>query len=144
MNAEALDFPSESFDLVFGSGVLHHLNLESAYSGIARVLRPGGKAVFIEPLGHNPIINWFRNRTPDMRTPDEHPLLMRDIKLAKQFFDIEIKYFSLCSIAAKWCKPLLVPLETLDRQLFSWIPSIRKHAWLCVIQMTPKTDNHKN
>lgn len=40
---------------------------------------------FSEPLGHNPIINWYRNRTPEMRTEDEHPLLIKDIEFAKIF-----------------------------------------------------------
>src|SRR3546814_11483257 len=51
MNAEAMTFPDDSFDLVFGSGIIHHLDIDRAFGEIARVLRPGGRAVFIEPLG---------------------------------------------------------------------------------------------
>jgi ubiquinone/menaquinone biosynthesis C-methylase UbiE len=45
--AEALPFEDETFDLVFGHAVLHHLpDLEQAFSEFHRVLRPGGTLVF--------------------------------------------------------------------------------------------------
>ena len=64
MDAEHLEFDDGSFDLVFGSGILHHLDLNRAYAEISRVLNGNGTACFIEPLGHNPIINLFRRFTP--------------------------------------------------------------------------------
>jgi len=85
-NGEALDFGADAFDLVAGTGVLHHVDLNAAYGEIARILRPGGEAMFIEPLGHNPVVNFYRDRTPDQRTPDEHPLLMEDFELARRWF----------------------------------------------------------
>jgi ubiquinone/menaquinone biosynthesis C-methylase UbiE len=46
-DAEALPFDDESFDLVFGHAVLHHLpDLRQAFGEFARVLRPGGTLVF--------------------------------------------------------------------------------------------------
>jgi ubiquinone/menaquinone biosynthesis C-methylase UbiE len=46
-DAEALPFEDESFDLVFGHAVLHHLpDLTTAFSEFRRVLRPGGTLVF--------------------------------------------------------------------------------------------------
>jgi hypothetical protein len=47
----------------------------------------------MEPLGHNPLLNWYRARAPDLRTPDEHPLLARDLALAESCFD-EVDYGS--------------------------------------------------
>src|SRR3546814_16824046 len=73
MNAEAMTFPDDSFDLVFGSGIIHHLDIDRAFGEIARVLRPGGRAVFIEPLGLNPAIELYLRFTPSARTPDEPP-----------------------------------------------------------------------
>ncbi len=81
MNAECLEFEDESFDLVCGTGILHHLDLPKAFSEIARVLGKRGTAIFIEPMGHNPAIRLFRRLTPRLRTPDEHPLLMDDLAL---------------------------------------------------------------
>jgi ubiquinone/menaquinone biosynthesis C-methylase UbiE len=46
-DAESLPFSDESFDLVLGHAVLHHLpNLRRAFAEFRRVLRPGGMIVF--------------------------------------------------------------------------------------------------
>jgi ubiquinone/menaquinone biosynthesis C-methylase UbiE len=46
-DAESLPFAHESFDLVLGHAVLHHLpNLERAFAEFHRVLAPGGRIVF--------------------------------------------------------------------------------------------------
>jgi SAM-dependent methyltransferase len=46
-DAESLPFSDESFDLVLGHAVLHHLpNLRRAFAEFHRVLRPGGQIVF--------------------------------------------------------------------------------------------------
>jgi ubiquinone/menaquinone biosynthesis C-methylase UbiE len=82
MNAEHLDL-DEKFNLICGSGILHHLNLTNALHEIKRVLQPGGHAVFIEPLGHNPFINLYRRFTPKIRSQDEHPLLVKDLETIK-------------------------------------------------------------
>jgi len=45
--AEVLPFEEESFDLVFGHAVLHHIpDLERAFAEFRRVLRPGGAIAF--------------------------------------------------------------------------------------------------
>ena len=43
----ALPFPDDSFDIVFGHAVLHHLpDLEGSFAEFLRVLRPGGRIAF--------------------------------------------------------------------------------------------------
>jgi SAM-dependent methyltransferase len=140
MDAESLTFPDQSFDLICSTAVLHHLDLRKGFGEIARVLRPGGSAVFMEPLGHNPVINLYRWWTPAMRTPDEHPLLMRDLKLAREYFDrVETRFFVLSSLAAMIVRgtpvfrPVLHSLERLDQLLFKALPPIRRYAWQVVI-----------
>ena len=45
-DAESLDFPDDSVDLIYSHGVLHHTpNIEAAVAEIHRVLRPGGRAL---------------------------------------------------------------------------------------------------
>src|SRR4051812_45327388 len=46
-DAEGLPFPDESFDLVLGHAVLHHIpNLQAAFREFYRVLKPGGVFFF--------------------------------------------------------------------------------------------------
>jgi SAM-dependent methyltransferase len=46
-DAESLPFATDSFDLVFGHAVLHHLpDLPRAFAELHRVLRPGGRMLF--------------------------------------------------------------------------------------------------
>jgi SAM-dependent methyltransferase len=142
MNAEALEFPEASFDLVYGSAIIHHLDVDRAYAEIARVLRPGGSALFIEPLGHNPLINAYRARTPGIRTADEHPLTRREVELARRYFSrLELSFHGLAALAAALAHgtPLFAPARTLlraiDRVLFL-APPLRWQAWYAFIRLT--------
>jgi ubiquinone/menaquinone biosynthesis C-methylase UbiE len=53
-DAQELPFADDSFDLVFGHAVLHHLpDLDAAFREFRRVLRPGGHVAFCgEPSEH--------------------------------------------------------------------------------------------
>lgn len=51
LNAERLDFQPESFDMVVGIAILHHLHDPSkTLAGSANILKKGGIAVFSEPF----------------------------------------------------------------------------------------------
>lgn len=140
LNAESLELPDDSFDLVCGTGILHHLDLDRAYSEIVRTLRPGGSAVFIEPLGHNPLINRFRRKTPTLRTEDEHPLRVEDLELARSYFEeVDWRPFHLLSLGAVPLRrtrafgAIVRSLDAADRLLFRLAPPLAKHAWQAVL-----------
>lgn len=140
MDAEALDLPDASVEVVCGRGIIHHLDLERAFAEVARVLKPGGSAIFLEPLGHNPVINWYRDRTPEMRTEDEHPIVVADLDLAARHFrNVTMEPFHLASMAAIPLRSLPVfesivkSLESVDRTSFRLFPFLRKHAWAAVL-----------
>src|SRR4051795_1891464 len=63
-DAARLPFDDESFDLVFGHAVLHHLpDLDQAFREFRRVLRPGGTLVFAgEPSRHGDRIAAYPKR----------------------------------------------------------------------------------
>ncbi len=140
MDAESLTFGDDSFDLVCGSGILHHVDLERALSQIVRVLRPGGSALFLEPLGHNPLINAFRRVTPRLRSVDEHPLLEADLEaLSGPFGDVVVGRFALLTPLAaplmRWRagERLSGWLERADRWLLARSALARRWAWMVVI-----------
>jgi SAM-dependent methyltransferase len=53
-NAEQTPYRDGSFDAVYGSSVLHHLDLGRSLAEAFRVLRPGGLVTFAEPNALNP------------------------------------------------------------------------------------------
>lgn len=141
MNAEALSFDDDSFDLVCGSGILHHLDLHTATEQILRVLRPGGRAVFFEPLGHNPLINLYRRLTPAMRSEDEHPLTIADLQQITTAFDTAAcSFFGLSTLLLAPLRPgaaskTLRAFEGLDRMVLKsrWL---QRYAWIVVMELT--------
>ena len=93
-NCEKSKLISSSYDLIYGSGILHHLNLELCVVEINRLLKKEGTMIFMEPLGTNPLINLYRKLTPNSRSPDEHPFLKKDFDfLKKNYNDVNIKYY---------------------------------------------------
>ncbi len=139
--AESLQFGDATFDLAFGNSVLHHLELRPAIAEMARVLKPSGAGVFAEPLGHNRLINWYRNRTPEMRTPDEHPLIKADFDLFREYFDrVDVEFFHLSALAAAFTgKRGLRLLDRLDRILLTAGSPLRYQAWVCVLVLEGPT-----
>ena len=98
-NCEATKFKGESFDIVYGTGILHHLEFNKCLDEIYRVLKPNGSLIFIEPLGTNPIINLYRKLTPNSRSKDEHPLIKKDFEYIKnKFVDTNIKYYGFLTL----------------------------------------------
>jgi ubiquinone/menaquinone biosynthesis C-methylase UbiE len=137
MDAESMEFPDDMFDVIVCSGVLHHLDLKSAYPELARVLKPTGKIIAIEAQGANPIINLYRRKTPHLRTSWEadHILSFAQVKQAKAYFSaVNITYFHLFTILGipfrrtPFFSALLSVLETLDKFVLR-LPGVQRMAW---------------
>jgi len=142
MDCEEMAFADASFDLIVGTAVLHHLDVEKSAREIARVLRPGGRAVFLEPLGHNPFINAFRRFTPGARTPFEHPLRKRDLALLRKVFpEMESREFVFTSLFLIPLRSLLSrttferALRTADR-VDRWLGRLARYwCWITVLDL---------
>ena len=139
-NAEAMDFADGTFDFVFGSGILHHLDYDKAMSELRRVLKPGGVVLFTEPLGHNPAIEYYRRKTPEARTPDEHPLLVPDFqKFDATFEKTDVRLYGLTALGAVLFRktPLLGPVRAIgaavDAVLLR-IPGLKWWAWYALME----------
>jgi SAM-dependent methyltransferase len=142
-DVEALDFAPATFDLVCGTGILHHLSLSRALPEIRRVLAPGGQAIFYEPLGHNPALNLYRVLTPNGHTPDEHPLVMRDFARMREIFsDVSVEFFDMISLGAipvlrtRLGRRLFHFLERMDAGLFALAPFVQPWASFAVVALT--------
>ena len=68
------------FDLVIGRSVLHHLDFREFLARVAaHNLARGGRMLWMEPLAH-PLALAFHKLVPSAHTPDEFPLLPRDLR----------------------------------------------------------------
>lgn len=126
MDAHQLELEDESFDIVFGNGILHHLpHLECAIGEIKRVLKTSGCAVFLEPLGLNPFVNLFRKLTPHCRTSDEKPFTKQELNLIRNLFpNVQFSYFECTTLLAKGA--LLLNLSALAEKLQKFLINIDK------------------
>ncbi len=134
MDAHALQFADESFDVVYGSSILHHLNVGVALREIARVLKGDGRVVFREPLGINPIAKLIRRFTPSARTVDEQPLGFRELALFKRHFEVELRAGEFLSVPlgvlsglvlSRPRNPLTYTAYVLDKQLLQVAPCLK-------------------
>lgn len=66
MDAQKTAFKSGSFDAIIGSGVLHHVNMQTVLSEIERILKPGGVIIFFEPNLYF-VENYLINKIPFFR-----------------------------------------------------------------------------
>jgi SAM-dependent methyltransferase len=98
-DAHKTPFPDKCFDVVAGRSILHHLDFDKALHEIARILRPGGRAIFIEPLGGNPAGKLIRSLTPKARTRDEAPLSRKQIQFGDSLLgNQEHLFFNLVTV----------------------------------------------
>jgi ubiquinone/menaquinone biosynthesis C-methylase UbiE len=141
MDAHSLGFASDSFDLIYGTGILHHLRIDDMIKELGRVLAPAGKAVFIEPLGQNPLLNIYRALTPNIRSSDEHPLTVSELYLLSSYFDkVGLDYYYLTSLGAvpfqkfPGGRVLLKFLMYVDQHLLE-LPLLQPYAWMVFIEL---------
>lgn len=143
MDAEKMSFPDSTFDVVHVYGALHHLDLNAAYSELARVLKPSGIIVCTEALRHNPAIHLYRRITPHLRTAweVEHILGVPEINASREKFSkVTVKFFHMFTLAAVpfrktvLFKPILAVTEFLDAIVLK-IPGVNWLAWQAVFTL---------
>lgn len=132
----------DSIDYAFGHGVLHHLELDRFGAALARKLRRGGVARFVEPAQGNVLLRAFRKLTPHLRTPDEHPFDDDSIATLSRHVEVHIRHHALlrpflpmlflnhrlATRFARWADDRLLRLKPLQGQ-----------AWLLQIELRKRT-----
>jgi SAM-dependent methyltransferase len=139
IDGERLPFADASFDLVWGNAVLHHLDLVIAARELRRILRPGGRAVFCEPWGGNPLLRFARRRLPypgKARTPEEEPFRRQDLRVVRRFFpNVSVRGFQLLGMSRRLfghCR-LTSELERCDRRLLTCMPILQDYCRYIVL-----------
>jgi SAM-dependent methyltransferase len=148
MDANNLEFEDNSFDMVFGDAILHHLDFVRALDEIKRVLRPNGRILFCEPLSVNPVGKVVRLLTPHARTKDERPLGLRELEEIQKRFDTTVYYEEFLSVPfgvvsrvlfSSPVNSLMKTVYEIDRFIDSNFPPIRRFYRHAIIAGTSKS-----
>lgn len=113
-SAERSGLEDAAFDVIVGKWVLHHLDLPVAAGELRRLLRPGGRAVFAETSGLNPVLRAARRRLTGrcgvarVGTEDEQPLGARDVEVLRSRFTVAVAF------------PVFQLLQIFDRQVLRY------------------------
>ncbi len=138
---EQLPFGNGHFARIWGNAVLHHLDLDLAVPELVRVLSPGGRAVFCEPWGGNPLLAWARRGFPysgKQRTEDETPLHSGHVKKLQQGFrQVEVQGFQLLGMLGRLLgrSRLTDRLERWDRRLLGSVPILQRFCRYVVVTL---------
>lgn len=148
-SAEHLDEPDDSYDVIFGNQVAHHFDLELAGRNFERLLKPGGIAVFAEPILFGP--EWLRNVRHGKfvtrwipsahHTPDERAFTREDLDdLTRAFPQSEVVPFQMLGriqnliwwelSATAWSR-----LERIDHFVLDKVPGMTAVSRFIVITM---------
>jgi SAM-dependent methyltransferase len=159
VQGERIPADDGEFDLIYGNGVLHHVDLSRARPELSRIMKPTGKGCFIEPLSYNPVIEVYRRIADTVRTPDEHPLSFPDIESFRAWFgEVGHREFWLTSLAvflrfylwervdpkkerywkkiytdAQRLSSFFAPLAQVDAAILGRVPALGRLCWNTVI-----------
>lgn len=139
-DAMNLSFEDNSFQVVFGSSVLHHLDFQKSLKQIYRVLKPGGKMVFAEPNMINPQI-FIQKNIPFIKkwlgdSPDETAIVRWKFKKLLE----EIGFKNVIIIPYDFLHPVvpsfLISLVNGTGKIIERIPVAREIAGSVIISAT--------
>lgn len=139
-------FDDESFDLVFGQAALHHLShdLKGICEEVLRVLKPGGRLVFIfEPVGHNLFVAAVRAvNMARHELGDESNLYISQFKYMREigFSYCEVQMFNLIGYPMKFLSSrfswVINAAHTLDSWIFRAFPKLLRYGANCNLVLT--------
>lgn len=83
-----------SFDLVCGFYVLHHLEIKPVVREVERIIKPGGFVFFCEPNILNPVVYLIKSskKLKEMVGDSTDEWAVNPLKIAKQFNSLKIKF----------------------------------------------------
>jgi 2-polyprenyl-3-methyl-5-hydroxy-6-metoxy-1,4-benzoquinol methylase len=106
--AERLEYPDAYFDVIVGIDILHHVEIRQAILECMRTLKPGGVAIFKEPV-EAPLFDRLRqtrlglavqSKEPSFEhhvTEDERKLTAQDLAVIKEISRVQERHFRLVS-----------------------------------------------
>ena len=142
MSAYKIGYEDETFDLVIGLDILHHVEIGKTAPEIARVLKKTGRAIFLEPLAASKGLQFIRRFVPVAvaihEGSQERQLTYQDVDdLARHFSRVACKEFQIFSRLDRVVgnKPIRRWLNLWDHWLLETFPALRRYARQIVIEL---------
>ena len=145
-----LPYPDRFFDGLFGSFILHHVDLPLAVKEIQRVLKKGGRAVFVENSSRNDLLMFARRHLvgrfwiPKKGSADEYPLTPDEIAFLRSRFTVTISYADFVFFRMV---DYLLPYRLfqrlgflMDRAAYRLFPWMRPFSYYLVCELVPTGD----
>jgi 2-polyprenyl-3-methyl-5-hydroxy-6-metoxy-1,4-benzoquinol methylase len=145
---EQLADPDATYDGVIGNQVLHHFELPIAMANIQRMLRPGGRALFCEPVLLVPqSIRRFRDSAPVKRvfpkkvdTPTERSISPDDVAIIRRVFpEARLRPFQIFARIQNFVElddAWFGRIEGLDRRILRTFPALTPFARFVVFELS--------
>lgn len=144
-SAHEIPLPDESVDVVFGIAILHHLDLALSSREVYRVLKPGGRAIFQEPVRNSRFIKTIRRlipyRSPDV-SPYERPLTDGELQgYAQGFSSYRAKAFllpttNLVDVIPPLSRRYIHACHRRDADVLRRFPKLAFYSTVRVIELT--------
>lgn len=142
MDVTKTTFPDESFDVVHGYGILHHVGIATGMNEIRRLLKPDGHGVFAEHMGNSDFIEhrvkaFFRIKE-GAYTDHEQPVKWDDcIRECQRFSSYSIAPYVLFGRLRRHIPIFGKDLfKKLDHRLLNALPPLRHFASGVVMRVT--------
>ena len=140
MDAMDLAFPDNTFDFIISKSVLVFTEHARTAQECYRVLKPGGKAIFIENMRHHPVV-WLYRKVFLKYSGKLRYFSVSDIEtVGAEFERLEHREFHLSAVSALfWQKCLPVPvlyrgslrfLKAIDTFLLKCFPFLKRLCWI--------------
>ena len=142
-DAASLPFRQASFDASFSRFTIAHIPLQPLAAELARVLRPGGRALMVEPLRDNPLVRLYRRLAPTgcRETAPRYVSLDELRRMASHFpggwRHRDLYLFSIPALVLRGTPlfgPVTALLQALERPLTMWSP-LRRFCWVVVAEL---------
>ncbi|WP_397383918.1 class I SAM-dependent methyltransferase [Prosthecobacter sp.] len=94
----SVNLTNGAFDAVLAMSVVHHMPLDDALNALERLLCPGGRVAFLEPVAYSQTLQWLRDRSAVEKdvSPDERQLSAKEVRhIGKRFVIEDQRHFYL-------------------------------------------------
>jgi SAM-dependent methyltransferase len=149
-SAYDIPWPDGAFERVAGQAILHHVRDKTKLAQeLHRVMAPGARAVFHEPLGNSTVAERLRWLIPVRSQADDPDHWKDKIKYDqldpfRELFSVRYQEFEFLYWLARLFPRAGPSLRTVDGALLRWIKPLRRYARAIVIELVKRDTNNSD